>query len=130
MLQLLGSSNLRTVVNSIEAYISFKAIEDTLHGSQIKYSSFLMLISLSSLATTSKFQKIFCFKMRAAGLININTKECKGGRHLCKWSIMKLKKNQGFFGNGLSLRCFQVQFVVFDQKKLFCIPNIVFRVFV
>ena len=30
-----------------------------------------MLISLSSLVTTSKFQKNFCFKMRAVGPINI-----------------------------------------------------------
>ena len=52
------------------------------NGGQIKYSFVLMLISLSSLATTSKFQKNFCFKMRAAGLINIASKECKGGRHL------------------------------------------------
>ena len=49
----------------------------------------LMLISLSSLATTSKFQRNICFKMRAVGLININTKECKSGHHLWKWSIRR-----------------------------------------
>ena len=48
---------------------------DVFHnGGQMKYSSVLMLLSLSSLATASKFQKN-CFKMRAVGLININTKE-------------------------------------------------------
>ena len=57
------------------------------NGGQIKYSLVLMLISLSSLATTSKFQKNICFKMRAVGLININTKEWNSGRHLWKWSI-------------------------------------------
>ena len=36
-----------------------------------------MIMSLSSLATTSKFQKKICFKTRAVGLININTKKCK-----------------------------------------------------
>ena len=46
-----------------------------------------MLISLTSLAMTSKFQKNICFKTRAVGLINIKTKECKSGRHLWKWSI-------------------------------------------
>ena len=46
-----------------------------------------MLISLSSLATTHKFQKNICFKRRAVSPININTKECKGGRHLWNWSI-------------------------------------------
>ena len=49
------------------------------NGDHIKYYFVLMLISLSSLATTSTFQKNFCFKMRAVGLININTKECKSG---------------------------------------------------
>ena len=49
---------------------------------QIKHSFVLMLISLTSLAMTSKFQKNICFKMRAEGLINIKTKECKSGRHL------------------------------------------------
>ena len=49
-----------------------------------------MLISLAILATMTKFQKNICFKMRAVGLIiNINTKECKGGCHLRKWSNMK-----------------------------------------
>ena len=42
------------------------------NGGQIKYLSVLMLISLSSIAMTSKFQKNFCFKMRAVRLININ----------------------------------------------------------
>ena len=46
-----------------------------------------MLISPTNLATTSKFQKNICFKTRAVGLININTKECKVGRHLWKWFI-------------------------------------------
>ena len=45
------------------------------NGSQIKNSFVLMPISLSSLATTSKFQKNICFKTRAVGLISINTKE-------------------------------------------------------
>ena len=53
----------------------------------MKYSFVLMLISPTSLATKSKFQKNICFKTRAVGLINIKTKECKSGRHLCKWSI-------------------------------------------
>ena len=44
------------------------------NGGQRKYSFVLMLISLSSLATTSKFQKNICFRMRVEGLININTK--------------------------------------------------------
>ena len=56
-------------------------------GDQIKYSFVLMLIILSSLATSSKFQNNICFKTRVVGLININTKEYKGGRHLRKWSI-------------------------------------------
>ena len=58
------------------------------NGGQINYSFVLMLISPTNLATTSKFQKNICFKTRAVGLININTKECKVGRHLWKWSIM------------------------------------------
>ena len=63
-------------------------IIDLFHnGSQVKYSFVLMLISLSSLATTSKFQKNICVKMRAVGLISIKTKECKSGHHLWKWSI-------------------------------------------
>ena len=37
----------------------------------------LMLMSLSSLVTTSKFEKNICFKMRPVGPININTKQCK-----------------------------------------------------
>ena len=52
------------------------------NGGQIKYSFVLMLISPTSLATKSKFQKNICFKTRAVGLINIKTKECKSGRHL------------------------------------------------
>ena len=60
----------------------FCAIDLFHNGSQIKYSSVLILISLSILATTSKFQKNICFKMRAVGLININATECKGGCHL------------------------------------------------
>ena len=52
------------------------------NGGQIKYSFVLMLISLSSLATASKFQTNICFKMRAVGQIYINTKACKSGRHL------------------------------------------------
>ena len=57
------------------------------NGGQIIYSFVLMLISLSSLAWTSKFQKNICFEMRAVGLININKKECKCSRHLWKWPI-------------------------------------------
>ena len=58
-------------------------IIDLFHnGGQIKYSFVLMLISPTSLATKSKFQKNICFKTRAVGLINIKTKECKSGRHL------------------------------------------------
>ena len=52
------------------------------NGGQIKYSFVLMLISPTSLATKSAFQKNICFKMRAVGVINIKTKECKSGRHL------------------------------------------------
>ena len=52
------------------------------NGGQIKYSFILMLISPTSLAAMSKFQKNICFKTRAVGLINIKTKECKSGRHL------------------------------------------------
>ena len=44
------------------------------NGGQITYSFVLMLISLTSLATTSKFQKNICFKTRAVGLINIKAK--------------------------------------------------------
>ena len=46
------------------------------NGGQIKFSVVLMLVTLSSLATTSKFQENICFKMRVVSLININTKEC------------------------------------------------------
>ena len=52
------------------------------NGGQINYSFVLMLISPTNLATTSKFQKKICFKTRAVGQINLNTKECKVGRHL------------------------------------------------
>ena len=52
------------------------------YSDQVNYSFVLMLISPTNLATTSKFQKNICFKTRAVGLININTKECKVGRHL------------------------------------------------
>ena len=52
------------------------------NGGQINYSFVLMLISPTNLATTSKFQKNICSKTRAVGLININTKEGKVGRHL------------------------------------------------
>ena len=54
-------------------FIYKKAIDLFHNGVQIKYSFVLpvMLISLSSLATTSKFQNNFCFKMRAVGPINI-----------------------------------------------------------
>ena len=47
------------------------------NGSQINYSSVLMLIDLSSLATQQESLKriLFYFKMRAVGLTN--TKECK-----------------------------------------------------
>ena len=45
---------------------------------QIKYSPVFMSISLSSLSTTSKFEKNICFQMRAVNLINKNTKERKG----------------------------------------------------
>ena len=56
---------------------------DLFHGDgQIKYSFVLTPISLFSRATTNKFQKNICFKMGAVGLIDINTKECKGGSHL------------------------------------------------
>lgn len=49
---------------------------------QLKYSFVLMLISLSSLTTTIKFQKNICLRMREVGVININTKECRGDRRL------------------------------------------------
>ena len=67
----------------------------------IKFCFVLKLISLSSLATTSKFQRNICFKMRAVGLININTKECKSGHHLWKWSIRRCvheRKVSAFIG--------------------------------
>ena len=63
--------------------VFYPAEIDLFHnGGQIKYSFVLMLISLTSLSTTSKFQKNICFKTRAVGLINIKTKECKIGCHL------------------------------------------------
>ena len=46
------------------------------NGGLIKYSSVLMLISLSSLATASKFQKNICLKMREVGLINMVYPTC------------------------------------------------------
>ena len=52
------------------------------NGGQVKYYFVLMIISLTSLAMTSKFQKNICFKTRAVGLINTKTKDCKSGRHL------------------------------------------------
>ena len=63
---------------------AFKECIDLFHnGGQRIYSFVLiMLISPINLATTSKFQMNICFKTRAVGLININTKECKVGRHL------------------------------------------------
>ena len=45
------------------------------------------LILSPIVARTSNFQKNICFKMSLVGLININTKECKGARHLWKWSL-------------------------------------------
>ena len=63
----------------------WKIAIDLFHnGGEINYSFVLMLISPTNLATrtTSKFQKNISFKTRAVGLININTKECKVGRHL------------------------------------------------
>ena len=63
--------------------IKVRASIDLFHsGGLIKYLSVLMLISLSGLAMTGKFQKNFGFRMSAVGLININTKDCKSGRHL------------------------------------------------
>ena len=63
-------------------YYLTKCIHLFHNGGQIKYSFVLMLISPTSLATTSKFQKNICFKTRAVGLINIKTKECKSGPDL------------------------------------------------
>ena len=71
-------------------WVQTGAIDLFHNGGRIKYSFVLMLISLTSLATTSKFQKDICFKTRAVGLINIKTKECKNARHLWKWSIAGL----------------------------------------
>ena len=65
-----------------EPQIEISNIDLFHNGGQIKYSFVLMLISLTSLAMTSKFQKNICFKTRAVGVINIKTKECKSGRHL------------------------------------------------
>ena len=66
------------------------AWRDLIHnGWQIKHASVLMLITLSSLDKTGKFQENICFKMRAVGLINRKTKECKRGRHLRKWSMLQ-----------------------------------------
>ena len=44
------------------------------NGGQIKYSFDLMLMSFSSFATTSKFQKNICSEMRAVGLIYMDKK--------------------------------------------------------
>ena len=61
----------------------WKCSADLFHnGGQIKYSFILMLITLSSLATTSKFQENICFKMRAVGLTNINTYMLFTGREV------------------------------------------------
>ena len=68
---------------SIRGKYIYSCVIDLFHiGGQIKYSFGLMLISLTNLVTTSKFQKNICFKTRVVGLINIKTKECKSGRHL------------------------------------------------
>ena len=70
----------KNLVNTLKILV---CLIDLFHnGGQINYSFVLMLISFSSLATTSKFQKNISFKTRLVGLININTKECKVGRHL------------------------------------------------
>ena len=71
----------------VQSNFFLQCIDLFLNGDQINYSFVLMLISPTNLATTSKFQKNICFKTRAIGLININTKECKVSRHLWKWSI-------------------------------------------
>ena len=56
---------------------------DLLHiGGPIKCNFVLMLISLSSLAATRKFQKNMLTKIRQVGPININTIEYYIGRHL------------------------------------------------
>ena len=65
-----------------EPQIEISNIDLFHNGGQIKYSLVLMLISLTSLAMTSKFQKNICFKTKAVGVINIKTEECKSGRHL------------------------------------------------
>ena len=73
----------------------FCAIDLFHNGSQIKYSSVLILISLSILATTSKFQKNICFKMRAVGLININATECKGKVAICESGLFPCPYTEG-----------------------------------
>ena len=52
-------------MNSEMAY-SIIIIDQFHNGGQIRYSFVLMLISLSSLASTSKFQKNICLKMRCS----------------------------------------------------------------
>ena len=46
-------------------------------GSQLKYSSVLMLISLSILTLMNKFQRNIYFKVSAVGLSNISQKNVK-----------------------------------------------------
>ena len=55
-----------------------------------------MLISLTSLTMTSKFQKNICFKTRAVGLINIKTKEYESGL-LQSTNIVPTKYHNTFF---------------------------------
>ena len=60
----------------VSVNVFYPAEIDLFHnGGQILYSFALMLISLTSLPTTSKFQKNICFKTRAVGLINIKTRK-------------------------------------------------------
>ena len=75
-------SKISLLINGKETGALFYTIDLFHNGGQIKYSFVLMLISLTGLATTSKFQKNICFKTRAVGLINIKTKEYKSCRHL------------------------------------------------
>ena len=73
LLDLFPCSKKKKNVNDIDVFHN---------GSQIKSFLVLELISLSGPGATSKFQKNFCFKMRAVVLINMKTRECKIGRHL------------------------------------------------
>ena len=84
VLSLLLASSFSSSVQTLQfSATSLPTLIDLFHnGGQIKYSFVLMLISLTSLAMTSKFQKNICFKTRAVGLINIKTKHCKSDRHL------------------------------------------------